>query len=98
MIQTYVPDNPVIEQAACQDYEGFFREEILGPGVMLYPPFCSICAIGFSVTDGIAGHWSSKTVFKGSEADCGGKISRPAFEGAGPHREYDCENKRKIPL
>ena len=29
MIQTYVPDNPVIEQAACQDYEGFFREEIL---------------------------------------------------------------------
>lgn len=48
MIQTYVPDNPVIEQAACQDYEGFFREEILGRKVMLYPPFCSICAIGFS--------------------------------------------------
>lgn len=23
MIQTYVPDNPVIEQAACQDYEAF---------------------------------------------------------------------------
>jgi len=97
MIQTYVPDNPVIEQAACQDYEGFFREEILGRKVMLYPPFCSICHRLFR-TDGIAGHWSSKTVFKGSEADCGGKISRPAFEGAGPHREYDCENKRKIPL
>ena len=48
MIQTYVPDNPVIEQAACQDYESFFQEEILGRKVMLYPPFCSICAIGFS--------------------------------------------------
>ena len=48
MIQTYVPDNPVIEQASCQDYESFFQEEILGRKVMLYPPFCSICAIGFS--------------------------------------------------
>ena len=48
MIQTFVPDNKVIWQAACQDYEAFFREEILGRKVMLYPPFCSICAIGFS--------------------------------------------------
>lgn len=48
MIQTFVPDNRVIEQAACQDYESFFKEEILGRKVMLYPPFCSICAIGFS--------------------------------------------------
>ncbi len=48
MIQTFVPDNKVIEQASGQDYEGFFREEILGRKIMLYPPFCSICAIGFS--------------------------------------------------
>ncbi len=48
LIQTFVPDNRVIEQAARQDYEGFFQEEILGRKVMLYPPFCSICAIGFS--------------------------------------------------
>lgn len=48
MIQTYVPDNRVIEQASCQDYNGFFSEEILNRKVMLYPPFCTICAIGFS--------------------------------------------------
>ncbi len=48
IIQTYVPDNKVIEQASCQDYEGFFKEEILSRRIMLYPPFCSICAIGFS--------------------------------------------------
>lgn len=26
IIQTYVPDNKVIEQASCQDYEGFLRK------------------------------------------------------------------------
>ncbi|MDD3193280.1 MAG: primosomal protein N' [Oscillospiraceae bacterium] len=48
LIQTFVPDNAVIEEASCQDYDAFFKDEILGRKVMLYPPFCSICAIGFS--------------------------------------------------
>lgn len=48
MIQTFVPENRVIEQASCQDYDSFYEEEILGRKVMLYPPFCSFCAIGFT--------------------------------------------------
>ena len=47
-IQTYTPENPVIEMAAAQDYDRFFDEEILSRKVMLYPPFCSICSVGFS--------------------------------------------------
>lgn len=47
-IQTYTPENPVIEVAAAQDYDRFFEEEILNRKVMLYPPFCSICSVGFS--------------------------------------------------
>ena len=46
--QTYTPENPVIEMAAAQDYDRFFDEEILSRKVMLYPPFCSICSVGFS--------------------------------------------------
>ncbi|WP_262398011.1 replication restart helicase PriA [Zongyangia hominis] len=47
-IQTYTPENPVIEVAAAQDYDRFFEDEILNRKVMLYPPFCSICSVGFS--------------------------------------------------
>ena len=98
IIQTYVPDNKVIEQASCQDYEGFFKEEILSRRIMLYPPFCSICAIGFSGPLEIAGGRRRKTFFKGFKTDSGGTIPLPSASGFGAYGEYDCKNKRKIPL
>ena len=47
LIQTSVPDHPVLQLAAAQDYEGFYREEITFRKFGLYPPFCSFVVIGF---------------------------------------------------
>lgn len=47
VIQTMTPENPIIQLAARQDYDSFFRSEIRIRRAMIYPPFCDICAVGF---------------------------------------------------
>ena len=47
LIQTSVPDHPVLQLAAAQDYKGFYREEITFRRFGLYPPFCSFVVVGF---------------------------------------------------
>lgn len=47
LIQTTVPNHPVLQLAAEQDYEAFYREEIAFRRFGLYPPYCSFCIVGF---------------------------------------------------
>ena len=47
LIQTTVPNHPVLQLAAEQDYEAFYREEIAFRKFGLYPPYCSFCIVGF---------------------------------------------------
>ena len=47
IIQTYTPENPIIQLAAKQDYETFFDAELSIRKAMLYPPFADICVVGF---------------------------------------------------
>lgn len=47
LIQTTVPEHPVLQLAAEQDYESYYREEITFRKFGLYPPFCSFCIVGF---------------------------------------------------
>lgn len=42
IIQTYEPENPIIELAAEQNYDEFFKDEISIRKAMLYPPFADI--------------------------------------------------------
>jgi primosomal protein N' (replication factor Y) len=48
VIQTFTPENAVIDLASKQDYNTFYNGEIQLRKVMLYPPFADICLIGFS--------------------------------------------------
>ena len=48
IIQTVEPDHPVLNLAAAQDYQAFYRQEIGFRRLGLYPPFCSLCVLGFS--------------------------------------------------
>lgn len=50
-IQTFVPEHYVIDLAAKQDYPAFYEQEIAMRRALIYPPFCDICAVGFSGTD-----------------------------------------------
>lgn len=47
-IQTFVPEHYVINLAAKQDYEEFFRQEIEMRKALIYPPFCDTCLIEIS--------------------------------------------------
>lgn len=48
VIQTFTPENHIINLAAKQDYEQFYNEEIEIRQAMLYPPFANICVVGFT--------------------------------------------------
>ncbi len=47
-IQTYMPDNTTVINAANQDYEEFYKEEILIRKALRYPPFCDILNFVFT--------------------------------------------------
>ncbi len=47
VIQTCNPENDVIRIAARQDYEAFFNGEIKTRKMLIYPPYCDICLVGF---------------------------------------------------
>lgn len=47
VIQTCNPENDVIQIAARQDYEAFFNDELKTRKMLIYPPYCDICLIGF---------------------------------------------------
>ncbi len=47
VIQTFTPDNPVIELAKCQDYDSFAKDELAKRKALVYPPCCDICDVSF---------------------------------------------------
>lgn len=51
IIQTLTPENEIIRLAAKQDYDAFYDTEIRMRRLMIYPPFCDICVVGFSGAD-----------------------------------------------
>ncbi|MGN1481196.1 replication restart helicase PriA [Porcipelethomonas sp.] len=50
-LQTFMPDHYVLNLAAAQDYQGFYREEIAVRKALIFPPVCDICVIGISSED-----------------------------------------------
>lgn len=47
VIQTCNPENDVIQIAARQNYDAFFKDELKTRKMLIYPPYCDICLIGF---------------------------------------------------
>ena len=47
VIQTMNPENDVIRIASQQDYVGFYNTEINMRRMLIYPPYCDICLVGF---------------------------------------------------
>lgn len=47
VIQTYHADHALLQQAALQDYESFYQNEILERKQFFCPPFCDLCIITF---------------------------------------------------
>lgn len=51
VLQTYNPDNEILQLAATQDYEAFYRSEILLRRAVMFPPFCSMLVFGISAVE-----------------------------------------------
>lgn len=47
IIQTVSPDNEIVNLSAVQDFEAFYASEIENRRLMIYPPFCDLCVVGF---------------------------------------------------
>ena len=45
VVQTINPEGNLIELARRQDYDSFYKEEILTRKLMIYPPYCDICTV-----------------------------------------------------
>ena len=45
VVQTSDVDNHIIDLAKNQDYEEFFREEIIDRKLKIYPPYCDLCLV-----------------------------------------------------
>jgi primosomal protein N' (replication factor Y) len=51
IVQTCMPDNATLKQAAAQDYEAFYDAEIAVRKLFAYPPYASLVKITFSGKD-----------------------------------------------
>ena len=61
IVQTYTPDNSVIQRAKKQDYLSFYNDEIFLRQTLRYPPFCEIISLLFtSTSNGAASIYSKK--------------------------------------
>lgn len=50
-LQTYTPDHYVLNLAAEQNFDEFFRQETEIRKTLLFPPFCDLCVVGLSAYD-----------------------------------------------
>lgn len=51
LVQTHMPEHPVIRQAITQDYTGFFHAECANRKAFQYPPFAKLAKVTFSGRD-----------------------------------------------
>lgn len=64
IIQTTDPENTVISLAKAQDYDAFYKQEILTRKLMTYPPFCDICMVAVTSVDSTLANNTINQVFK----------------------------------
>jgi primosomal protein N' (replication factor Y) len=50
ILQTFLPDHPIFQLAATQDYPAFYKREIEERQTFNYPPFCHLIKLLFSST------------------------------------------------
>lgn len=45
IIQTYIPENPILQAAVAKDYAAFYKAELIERQTFLFPPFCYLLKI-----------------------------------------------------
>ncbi len=60
VIQTLTPENNIIKLSRAQDYDSFFKNEIIIRKAMVYPPYCDLCSVCFVSEDEVKSLNASK--------------------------------------
>lgn len=84
IIQTLTPENDIIKLAAKQDYDEFYNTEIRLRKLMIYPPFCDICVVGFSGEDEMKTRVASKCALDKIKELIGGEYKDEKLIVLGP--------------
>lgn len=63
VIQTNDTDNNIVTLAKKQDYDAFFKEEILNRKLMIFPPYCDICMIYVQSGDNVVASDTINQIF-----------------------------------
>ena len=98
VIQTYTPENPVIQMAARQDYGAFFQGEIQMRKAMLYPPFADLCVVGFSGQQEENVEQAARYFHQRADRLTPGGVRKPAYAGYRPGKGGGAQGQRKIPV
>ncbi len=64
VIQTAFPENEIIQFAANQDFEAFYRLEIRIRKALVYPPYCDFCSVGFVGADELLTKTAAKSFYE----------------------------------
>ena len=97
VIQTYTPENPVIQMAARQDYGAFFQGEIQMRKAMLYPPFADLCVVGFSGQQEENVEQAAR-YFTRELIALARRSTQAAYAGYRPGKGGGAQGQRKIPV
>ncbi len=75
LIQTYDPENPVLQMAKTQDYTAFYENEIALRRSLVFPPFCDLCAILFTAREESALLHATTAFYQALRAQLAGDFS-----------------------
>ena len=64
VVQTCNPENDIIALACNQDYESFFKTEIMTRKLMIYPPYCDIFMLGITAHTQALSQKNAALIFK----------------------------------
>ncbi len=84
VIQTTEPDNRILTMAADQDYESFYKLEIMTRKLMIYPPYCDVATVNFSGTERQYTENAAKTYFEILKNYASGEFSDVKLITLGP--------------
>lgn len=91
IIQSYMPENSVLQMAKQQDYKAFYEEEISLRKMLVYPPYCDMISMVFSSFNEAFVNQSAK---KAAESlNLALKETKAEVLGPGPCSFYKMNNK-----
>ena len=84
IVQTMNPDSELIELAKRQDYDSFYKEEILTRKLMTYPPYCDICLVSVQALNRSIAEDTINKIFEKIKSYIGGEYNAVKLIILGP--------------